>query len=62
MVSFGWITVEGAPLSLENTEVVNMRTLTAEQACAALFNTALTPNLPAGKETRMTEAEPAATI
>lgn len=49
----------GAPLSLENTEVVNMRSLTAEQACAALFNAEVSPNLPTGKETRPApEAEP----
>jgi len=40
-----------APLSIESTEVVNLRTLTAEQACSALFNAAITPNLPAGKVT-----------
>jgi hypothetical protein len=40
-----------APLSLENTEVVNLRTLTAEQACSALFNSGISPNLPAGKVT-----------
>src|SRR5688572_1681226 len=40
-----------APLSLESTEVVNLRTLTAEQACSALFNVEISPNLPAGKVT-----------
>ena len=40
-----------APLSLENTEVVNLRSLTADDACAALFNNELSPNIPAGKET-----------
>jgi hypothetical protein len=40
-----------APLSLENTEVVNLRALTSEQACAALFSAEISPNLPAGKET-----------
>jgi len=40
-----------APLSIESTEVVNLRTLTSEQACSALFNAAITPNLPAGKVT-----------
>jgi len=38
-----------APLSLENTEVVNLRALTAEQACSALFEPTLSANLPAGK-------------
>jgi hypothetical protein len=33
------------------TEVLNMRTLTAEDVIAALLSTALQPNLPAGKET-----------
>ena len=40
-----------APLPLESTEVVNLRTLNAEQACAALLDAPLSPNLPAGKET-----------
>ena len=40
-----------APLSIESTEIVNLRTLTAEQACSALFNTKISPNLPAGKVT-----------
>jgi hypothetical protein len=35
-----------APLKIEDTEVVNLRTLTAEDACAALFNAPVTPNLP----------------
>lgn len=39
-----------APLSQEYTEVVNLRTLTADAACAALFENAITPNLPAGKD------------
>lgn len=38
-----------APLSLESTEVLNMRTLTADDVAQALFNGALQPNLPAGK-------------
>ena len=46
-----------APLSLENTEVVNLRTLTAEQACSALFNAELTLNLPTGKETAKSMSE-----
>ena len=40
----------GAPLSVENTEIVNLRTLSAEQVGAALAAD-LTPNLPAGKVT-----------
>jgi hypothetical protein len=39
-----------APLSQVDTEVVNLRSLSAEDACVALFNNALTPNLPSGKE------------
>lgn len=42
-----------APLSLEDTEVVNLRTLTADQACSAIFNAAVTPNLPT-KESQVT--------
>lgn len=38
-----------APLSLEATEVLNMRTQPAEEIAAALFATELKPNLPAGK-------------
>ncbi|MBC7821037.1 MAG: hypothetical protein IAG10_29480 [Planctomycetaceae bacterium] len=40
----------GAPLGLAQTEVVNMRTLTAEQVTGALM-AELTPNLPDGKVT-----------
>jgi hypothetical protein len=40
-----------APLSIESTEIVNLRTLTAEQACSALFSAEVTANLPAGKAT-----------
>ena len=38
-----------APLRVEDTEVVNLRTLTSEEACAALFSAEISPNLPAGK-------------
>ena len=48
-----------APLAVETTEVVNLRTLTAEDACAALFSDTLAPNLPAGKETVPAPAQPA---
>ncbi len=41
----------GADLSLERTEVLNMRTLTAEDVISALLASELQPNLPAGKET-----------
>lgn len=44
-----------ASLPIETTEVVNLRKLSAEEACSALFNPAVTPNLPAGKETRPDE-------
>ena len=40
-----------APLALDQTEVVNLRNLTAEDACAALFEPVVTPNLPVGKVT-----------
>ncbi len=46
-----------APLSIENTEIVNLRSLTAEQACSALFDSPLTPNLPVGKVTAQTMNE-----
>ena len=39
-----------APLSREDTEVVNLRSLSADDACAALFSATITPNLPV-KET-----------
>lgn len=38
-----------APLSPEQTEVVNMRVGSAEEVVAALFDPVLKPNLPAGK-------------
>jgi hypothetical protein len=40
-----------APLAQDQTEIVNLRNLTAEDACAALFEPVVTPNLPAGKVT-----------
>ena len=46
-----------APLQIESTEVVNLRTLTAEQACTALFNAELAPNVPAGKVTAQSVKE-----
>ena len=39
----------GAPLTPENTEVINMRTCSAEDASALLLAPELTANLPAGK-------------
>lgn len=41
----------GAPLAPGQTEVLNMRELTAEQVTARLFADDLQPNLPAGKTT-----------
>jgi hypothetical protein len=41
----------GAPLAPAQTEVLNMRELTAEQVTARLFSDDLQPNLPAGKTT-----------
>jgi hypothetical protein len=40
-----------APLPLDQTEVLNMRVQSAEEVCKALENTAIEPNLPAGKVT-----------
>jgi len=46
-----------ADLAPERTEVLNMRTLTAEEVIAALLAAEVQPNLPAGKETlRVTPA------
>lgn len=39
----------GSPLSTETVQVVNLRTLTAEEAGAALLGAELVPNVPAGK-------------
>ena len=54
-----------ADLSPERTEVLNMRTLTAEDVIAALLASEIQPNVPTGKETlRVTAAaadQPAAT-
>ena len=38
-----------APLPSEGTEVLNMRSQTAEEVLTSLFNPELKPNLPAGK-------------
>ena len=49
-----WIfAAANAQLSQEDTEVVNLRTLTADEACAAIFNAGVTPNLPT-KESQVT--------
>ena len=40
-----------APLNPASTEVVNMRSLSASEVCAALAAPAISPNLPLGKET-----------
>ena len=47
----------GAPLSPEQTEVVNMRVGSAEAAVTALFEAELTPNLPVGKASPPPPAE-----
>lgn len=41
----------GADLALDRTEVLNMRTLTAEDVIAALLASEIQPNIPTGKET-----------
>lgn len=41
-----------APLAPETTEVVNLRTATVEEACSALFNPAISANLPARSTTK----------
>ena len=46
-----------ADLSAETTEVLNMRTLTAEEVCGALFSNSVTPNIPTGKNTASAAAE-----
>ena len=40
-----------ADLPLETTEVLNMRTQTADEVCASLFSPTVTPNVPTGKVT-----------
>ncbi len=46
-----------AQLPPESTEVLNMRTQSADDVVAALFHPELKPNLPAGKETKPSTAE-----
>jgi Pyruvate/2-oxoacid:ferredoxin oxidoreductase delta subunit len=49
----------GTPLNGETAEVVNLRSLTAEQAQAALLNAEVAPNIPAGKSVREDGPKPA---
>jgi len=49
-----------APLPIDATEVLNMRTQTAEEILQGLFSPQLKPNLPAGKAVRSTPANEAA--
>lgn len=51
----------GAPLPPESTEIINMRTLTAEDALAAFLKPELQPNLPTGKVSRTDAHSPAST-
>jgi len=45
-----WLFASGqAPLPIGNTEVLNMRTQSTEEICAALNRTEILPNLPSGK-------------
>jgi len=46
-----------APLPINQTEVLNMRVQTADEVVAALFNSELKPNVPAGKETKPSPEE-----
>lgn len=46
-----------APLAVETTQVLNMRTLTADEVTTAVFDPGLEPNLPRGKVTRPTSEE-----
>lgn len=47
----------GAPLSIDATEVLNMRTQSADEIVAALLNAPIQPNLPAGKVTLPSRTE-----
>ena len=42
----------GADLAIDQTQIVNMRTLSADEAAKAMFDPTLAPNLPAGKITK----------
>jgi hypothetical protein len=47
-----WIfAAANAPLPLDRAEILNMRVQTPEEITAALFNSVVQPNLPAGKVT-----------
>ena len=48
----------GAPLQSDTTEVLNMRTLTAEETAAGLLADEVKPNLPEGRATAAAEASP----
>ena len=52
-----WVYLNESTSLADATEVLNMRVQTAEQVCAALLNTELKPNLPAGKATQPSPAE-----
>lgn len=49
----------GTPLREEQAEVVNLRTLSAEQAEVAVLNPAISPNIPPGKSVREDGPKPA---
>ena len=51
-----------APLSIDETEVANMRSGTAEEITTSLFATELMPNLPAGKVTAAAPVEAEALV
>lgn len=46
-----------ADLPLESTEVLNMRTQSADEVCAGLFDPVVKPNLPTGKVTLPAKGE-----
>ena len=46
-----------APLPMDSSEVLNMRVQPAVEVCAALFNSEIKPNLPAGKVTKPSAEE-----
>lgn len=54
----GLFVAAGAPLSPEQTEVVNLRVLAAEEAGAALLAGELRPNLPSGRNAAAPSPQP----
>lgn len=54
----GLFVAAGAPLASEQTEVVNLRVLPAEEAEAALLAAELTPNLPGGRNAAAPALQP----